>query len=78
MKRIQFLNDFSELLELDPGTINGDELLVSISSWDSLAVLGFIALVDQKFGVVLSPEKINDAKTVKDLLGLLGDRITSD
>lgn len=78
MKKTQFLNAFNELLELEPGTIKGDEVLVSINSWDSLAVLGLIALVDQKFGLVLSPTDINNAKTVNDLMGLLGDRITED
>lgn len=78
MNKIQFLKAFNELLELEPDTIKGDEVLVSINSWDSLAVLGLIALVDQKFGLVLSPTEINNAKTVNDLVGLLGDRVAKD
>jgi len=77
MNKIQFLGELERLLELNPRTINGDEKLAEIDSWDSLAVLGFIALVDQKFNIVIAPEKINQAVTIDDLLLLLGKHIMS-
>ena len=51
MDRKEFLLALDEMLELDPGTLTGDETLESLEAWDSLAVISFIALVDEKTGV---------------------------
>lgn len=37
-------------------------------NWDSLAVVTFIALVNEKYGVVFPADKAIMAETVKDLL----------
>lgn len=65
-----------ELLENEPGTLNGAEALASIPRWDSLAVIGFIALLDQHFGANFPATKIMDCKTVDDLARLLEGRVT--
>ncbi|PWC55771.1 hypothetical protein TSH7_16625 [Azospirillum sp. TSH7] len=72
MDRNEFLLALDEMLELDPGTLTGDEALESLEAWDSLAVISFIALVDEKTGVVVEGEKLAKAKTVADLLALAG------
>lgn len=72
MDRKDFLLALDETLELDPGTLTGDETLDSLDSWDSLAVISFIALVDEKLEIVVEGEKLAQAKTVNDLLALAG------
>ncbi|QCN96758.1 acyl carrier protein (plasmid) [Azospirillum argentinense] len=72
MDRKEFLLALDEMLELDAGTLTGAEDLESIDSWDSLAVISFIALVDEKLGHVVEGEKLVKAKTVDELLGLAG------
>ncbi len=72
MDRKDFLLALDEALELDPGTLTGEETLESLESWDSLAVISFIALVDESMGVVVEGEKLAQAKTVADLLALAG------
>ncbi|CAO3452105.1 acyl carrier protein [Azospirillum argentinense] len=72
MDRKEFLLALDEMLELEDGTLTGAEDLESIDSWDSLAVISFIALVDEKLGHVVEGEKLVKAKTVDDLLGLAG------
>ena len=72
MDRNEFLLALDEMLELDPGTLTGDEALESLEAWDSLAVISVIALVDEKAGVVVEGEKLAKAKTVADLLALAG------
>lgn len=67
-----FLLALDEMLELDPGTLTGTEELESLENWDSLAVISFIALVDEKLGLVVEGEKLAKAKTVGDLLALAG------
>jgi len=77
MDRKEFLLALDEMLELDPGTLTGAEELESIDSWDSLAVISFIALVDERLGHVVEGEKLVKAKTVDDLLGLAGIAVTA-
>lgn len=67
-----FLLALDEMLELDPGTLTGTEALDELENWDSLAVISFIALVDEKLGTVVAGEKLAKAKTVADLLALAG------
>lgn len=77
MDRKDFLLALDEMLEFDPGTLTGDEVLETLENWDSLAVISFIALVDEKLGVVLEGEKLAKAKTVSDLLALAGVAVTA-
>ena len=60
-----------EIVEADPDTLTGEELIEDLENWDSLAVVNFIALVDENFGITLSPEKIMNSKTVNELVSLL-------
>ncbi len=72
MDRKEFLLALDEMLELDAGTLTGAEELESLDNWDSLAVISFIALVDEKLGLVVEGEKLAKAKTIDDLLALAG------
>jgi acyl carrier protein len=74
--KAQFLKLLDELLELDLGTLRGDELLTNLPRWDSLALIGFIALLDENLGVSVPATKINECKTVADLMALVKDRVT--
>ena len=71
----EFLMSLDELIEAQPGTLTGGESLQGMDSWNSLAVVGFIALVDEQFGTTLAPAQIAQAKTVDDLMALLGNKI---
>jgi acyl carrier protein len=75
MTRKEFLAHFDELIQENVGSTQGIEKLGELEAWDSLAVMGFIALVDEQFGITVSAQKVADAQTVDDLVGLLGDKI---
>lgn len=77
MTKTQFYALLDELLENEPGTLKGDERLAALPRWDSLAVIGFIALLDQHFGVSVPAVKIMDCKTTSDLAALVGDKLTA-
>lgn len=72
MDKQKFLEMLTEILEADAGTIKGDEDLENLSNWDSLAVITFIAAVDEKLNFVVSGEQLSKAKTVGDLMALVG------
>ncbi len=78
MKRNELLTLLDELLELEPNTVKQSDALDSFEGWNSLAVIGFLAMVDEKLGISLEPRKLAGCKTVNDLLGLLGDRIPEE
>jgi acyl carrier protein len=77
MKKSEFLRLLEEMLELDSGTLKGPETLKEVGKWDSVAVMGFIALVDEHFETSISPKRLSECKTIDDLAGLIGDRISN-
>ncbi|SHH77217.1 acyl carrier protein [Desulfofustis glycolicus] len=76
MKKVEFLAAFEEVLEADPDTITESQKLADLDGWDSLTIMAFIAMVDEKFGMNIPPPEIVNAKTVGDLVVLLGDSIS--
>jgi acyl carrier protein len=77
MTRGEFLQLIDEVIEAEPGTVKGDERLEDLGGWDSLAVVSFIAVVNQHFGITLSPEKIRAARNVGDLLAFIENRLVA-
>ena len=75
MKTSDFLLLLDELMELPAGTLKGPEMLGSLNQWDSLASVGFIALVDRHLGMSVDPGKIAAAETINDLLALVKEKL---
>lgn len=71
----QILNEFESLFELDPGTLRGDEQLAGMPQWDSLGMIGTIAMLDGKFRTRVTFETLSACKTPSDLCKLLGDKL---
>lgn len=72
MDHAAFLLALQSMLELDPGTLTPATRLADLEVWDSLAVISFIALVDETFGRVVEGERLVKAQTVADLLAIAG------
>lgn len=70
MPKEEFLRKLAELLELPPGSLTGPEALAGLENWDSLAVMSFMAMVDEQCGVAVAPKQLAACKTVDDLLQL--------
>lgn len=67
----EFLRMVEEVIEASPNTLTGREALADIPEWDSLAVLSFMAKVDEVLGQQLSAAAIVKAKTMAELRALL-------
>jgi acyl carrier protein len=76
MTRAEFLRELEGVLELPAETLQGDEEMGELEGWDSLGLMSFIAMADSKLGVSPPAEQIAQAKTVGDLMALLGDRVS--
>ena len=72
MTRDKFISEIENLLEVDAGSLTGEILLQNIQRWDSLAVVGFIAMVDENLGFTPSPKKIAESATIEDLMKIAG------
>jgi acyl carrier protein len=67
----EFYRKLDEVLDIPPGTLKGGESLNEFDGWDSMAMLGFIALADETYGVTIPAKRIPGCRTVDDLAGLI-------
>lgn len=66
----QLLAGLADILEVP--AVAPETLLADAGSWDSLAVVCAIALLDEKAGVEVDGEKLAACVTVADVLNLAG------
>jgi len=57
---------FCDVCELDNDEFGIDELLDSCEEWDSLNLLSLLTEIDDKYGVTIAADKVDDFKTLKD------------
>jgi|LSQX01.2.fsa_nt_gb acyl carrier protein len=67
-KKIALLED---ILELDTGTLKAEMELDTIESWDSMAKIALIAMMDDEFSKKISAAHIRELHTVNDILALM-------
>lgn len=67
-KKIELLE---EMLDLEPGTLTPETVLEPMEEWDSIALISFIALVDDEFGKVIKGSVVKEQKTVAGLMALM-------
>ena len=71
----EFYEALEEVIEANRGTISGTEAVKGLPGWDSVAVIGFIAMLDSRLGISVAADDIVSCLTVADLMKLLGGRI---
>lgn len=74
MNNSEFIKLFEAIVEADPGTLKESDILDAIDGWDSLAVVALIAMVDEKAGIPLPPNKISSSVTIHDLILLVNGK----
>ena len=57
-----------EALDTQEGALAPETVLDEVESWDSIAALSLIAVMDDNFGKTLSGSEIKALKTVGDIL----------
>lgn len=60
-----------EALDTDEGALSPETVLDDMESWDSLAMLSLIAMLDEEFGKTISGKELKSLKTVADILGYM-------
>lgn len=61
----------SELFEEPPERLTADMPKDDIPGWDSLGVLTLMAALDERFGVQLTEEEMEEMQNVSDILAVL-------
>ena len=74
MKRSEVIPELENVLGLEVGTINEEANIADVPQWDSMAILSFIAFVEDQFNLVLEGDQIAEVKTFKELFDLIGDK----
>jgi len=63
--------DLAPLLEestqVEPGSVPAAMALLDLDGWDSMGMVMFIALVDERFGVELSVHDLHECKSAGEL-----------
>ena len=67
----ELLDMFAELFQEPRNSIMPDRKLESIEGWDSVGILTLMAEIDEKFGVALSTEDIQNFVSLSDIIAWL-------
>jgi signal transduction histidine kinase len=68
----QFLEEFAEMLGMRAVELTPSTQLSNLDNWESVAYLSTIVLIDEKFGVTISPDDLTSAQTIQDILNAGG------
>lgn len=63
--------EIADILEMEVEDINTETVLNDIETWDSVAVLSFIAVMNEKFNKFPMADEIRAYKTVGDLMAAM-------
>ncbi len=74
MTREEFFGILAELLERPMGSFSEENTLESLD-WDSLKVIEFMSVADEKLECEVRPDAINKCNTVKDLIALVSNKL---
>jgi acyl carrier protein len=70
MTKLEFLNEIDVIIQADPGSTTLDDQITSLKGWDSMAIIMFIAMTDEKLHITLDINKLASCETVGDLARL--------
>ena len=75
MTKPEFLEELSAILNEDIDDVTPEAELESLTGWDSVGLLGVIAMLDGDLGVAIDVDKLRECSTVQDLITLAGDKL---
>ena len=68
----EFLNHLSDVLDMPAADLKPDSKLADLEGWNSMALVSFIAFVDEFLEKTLSPRVIAPCRTIADLAVVAG------
>lgn len=71
MSKEEKMELIADILEMETEELDEDMVLEEIESWDSVAVLSVIAVMDEKFGKLPHASEVVKCKKISDLLAFM-------
>ena len=60
-----------DMMDLEEGSLKGDEILEELDDWDSMTALSFILLLSDEYDKTIGNTEIKQLHTVGDMLALM-------
>ncbi len=73
-----FLNRMEEILEMDENTLAMEADLNNMEDWSSLAIMGFVAMVDEYYEIEITTDDLSQCQTVADVTALVQKTISQE
>lgn len=67
-KKIELI---AEVLDVDPEKLAPETELESLEEWDSIALISFIAMMDDEFEKIVKGSELKEKKTVAELMAMM-------
>lgn len=61
----------AETLDVDVESLTPETKLKDLEEWDSIALISFMAMIDDEFDKVIKGSVVKEQKTVADLMALM-------
>lgn len=74
MDKAEFIEKLKDVLQRDE-EIDEEMQLDDIVEYDSLSQLNIVVLIDTEFGILITPEDLDECVKVRDIILLLGDNV---
>ena len=71
MTNEQKIKTIEEIFDLEEGTLTEETILNDLEDWDSVAIISFIAMMDDEFDKIVKGSVVREQKTVADLMALM-------
>jgi acyl carrier protein len=67
----QFLEQFKEILEWEGKELTLDQPFSELDSWDSLALLSVIAMIDDEYDLIIKGNQFKELITINDIINYI-------
>ncbi|MFS0822757.1 acyl carrier protein [Bacillus sp. 1P02SD] len=71
----EFLNELSELLEIEVSELVDSYKFDENENWDSLTLISVIVIIDEHFKISLTNDSLRKCNNLGELLGLINGKI---
>ena len=77
MNEEEFIEELELILDLENGDLEKNPELAHSENWDSVNLLGIIALIDEHFDIEIDIKTLRSCNGLEFLTLLIGDKFTS-
>ncbi len=71
MKDERKIELIADVLDVEAAILQPASVLGDMDEWDSIALISFMAMMDDEFGKVIKGSVVKEQKTVADLMALM-------